>query len=118
MESHDQLPVLLKAFTGEQVPYTAPSHPIEEYTGTYRRDGYSDMAIRLEEGRLVMDFIGAVIKLDHYHYDTFVTADIVGELPGGMPVHFSAAYVGGKIETLRMPLVTEAGGELVCFKKV
>ena len=117
-ESHEKLPEALKAFTGDRVPYTAPSHPIEEYTGTYRRDGYSEMVIRLEEGKLVMDFLGEVNVLDHFHYDTFVTTGIVGELPKGMPVHFSAAFVGGKIETLRMPLVTEAGGELVCFKKV
>ena len=116
--SHAQLPAVLKSFTGERILYTAPSHPIEEYAGTYRRDGYTDMVILLEEGKLVMDFLGSRNALAHFHYDTFVTTGLVGELPEGVPVHFSASYVGSKIESLRMPLVTEPGGELVCFKKV
>ena len=117
-ESNASLPELIKHFTGEQIPDTVPSHPMAEYAGTYRRDGYSDMVIREEDGVLTMDFIGAVNTLNHFHYDTFVTTAIVGELPPGMPARFLTAEVGGKIDRISMPLVTEAGGKPIVFQKV
>ena len=57
------------------------------------------------------------MALKHYHFDTFVSADIVGEIPPGMPVHFHVAEVGGEVDALLMPLVMEEGGELIKFKK-
>ena len=64
-----------------------------------------------------MEFLDRPNTLRHFHYDTFVTTDIVGELPPGIPVHFHTAEVGGGIDSLAMPLVTEAGGALVRFAK-
>ena len=64
-----------------------------------------------------MEFIHTLIHLKHYHYDTFVTDGIVGELPPGMPAHFHTAEVGGQVDAVLMPLVTEAGGKLVRFEK-
>lgn len=116
-ERHAKLPEMLREFTGEQVPGTSPSHPLEDYTGLYRRPGYGDMRIRLEGAALKMHFIGADNTLNHFHYDTFVTGDIVGELPPGMPVRFRTAEKGGGIDALAMPLVTEEGGAPVVFLK-
>lgn len=108
---------VIKKFTGEKVEGTVISHPLSEYAGTYSRDGYSPCVIKEENGELVMYYIGAVIHLKHFHYDTFVTDGIVGELPPGIPVHFHTAEVGGAVDALAMPLVTEEGGNLVRFKK-
>lgn len=117
-ENAASLPQLIKHFTGEQVTGTAISHPLAAYAGTYRRDGYTDMVIWVENGELQMDFIGAVNTLNHFHYDTFVTTGIVGELPPGMPLRFLTAEVGGSIDRISMPLVTEAGGAPIVFKKI
>ena len=115
--SNDGLPELLEHFTGKHQEGTAPSRPLAGYAGTFRRPGYSDMVIREEDGGLVMDYLGVKTPLKHFHYDTFVTGGIVGELPPGFPVHFRAAEVGGRIDTVKMPLVTEPGGALVAFAR-
>ena len=117
LEKNGSLDEVIKHFTGEKVEGTATSHPIPDYAGTYRRDGYSDCIVKEEDGGLVMYYIGAVIHLRHFHYDTFVTDGIVGELPPGIPAHFHTAEVGGAIDSLAMPLVTEEGGSLVRFVK-
>ena len=118
-ERHEKLPELIKHFTGEQVPDTVPSHPAEAYAGLYRRPGYGDLRILAgEDGQLKMRFIGDENILKHFHYDTFVTGNIVGELPPGMPAHFHTAETGGGIDAVSMPLVTEEGGALVVFHKV
>ena len=114
---HEKLPEMLKAFTGEKVPGTSPSRDLAEFAGLYRRPGYGDMRIDLDQGKLKMHFIGADNTLEHFHYDTFVTSDIVGELPPGMPLSFRTAEKGGAIEALSMPLVTEEGGAPVVFFK-
>ena len=118
-ERHAKLPELIRHFTGEQVMDTVPSHPLAAYAGLYRRLGYGDMRIALgEDGSLTMRFIGAENALKHFHYDTFVTSGILGELPPGMPAHFHTAEVGGGIDAVSMPLVTEEGGALVVFRRV
>lgn len=108
----------IKSLVGERTEGTAPSHNLEEYTGVYRRPGYSDMVITLEDGKLKLNFIKLSITLEHYHYDTFRTADIAGEIPAGYPAFFYSAEVGGTIDRIGMPLVTEEGGQRVVFSKV
>ncbi|MBQ8995139.1 MAG: serine hydrolase, partial [Oscillospiraceae bacterium] len=103
---------------GEKVEGTHPSHSLEDYVGEYSRPGYGYCAVSLKDGKLILHFLGVEDTLEHYHYDTFVSADVVGEVPPGMPVHFHSAEVGGKIDEVRMPLVLEEGGELIRFKKV
>ena len=105
------------AMTGEQVPGTSPSHPMADYTGTFCREGYTPAVVTAENGALYLDFINAKVKMRHFHYDTFVLDDILGELPAGVPVHFHTAEVGGRIDALAMPLVPEPGGKLIRFEK-
>ena len=64
-----------------------------------------------------LTFIGTEAKLKHFHYDTFVLDGILGELPAGIPAHFHTAEVGGEIDSVALPLVTEQGGALVRFLK-
>ena len=108
---------MLKAFTGEQVPFTHPSHPAKDYVGVYQRPGYTPLTVTLKDGALYLTFIGTEAKLKHFHYDTFVLDSILGELPAGVPAHFHTAEVGGEIDSVALPLVTEQGGALVRFLK-
>ena len=116
-ERHGDSAKAMERFTGKQVEGTHPSHALEDFTGTYERNGYSPCVIRRQDETLVMEFLDRPNTLKYFHYDTFVTTDIVGELPPGIPVHFHTAEVGGMIDSLAMPLVTEAGGALVRFAK-
>ena len=107
-----------KELAGEKVEGTVPSHPLEEYAGEYSRPGYDKCTVFVKDGDLYLHFFGLDICLEHYHYETFVTKNVVGEIPAGIPVHFHTAEVGGKVDALLMPLVMEEGGELIRFKRV
>ena len=110
---------ITKQYAGEQKEGTGYSHPLEDYTGTYVRDGYSPAVIRLERGRLHLKFIDGDMPLNHYHYDTFLTTDLMGggEIPPGLPVSFYAAEFRSEINTLVMPLCFEEGAAPIRFKK-
>lgn len=116
-ERQKKLPDQMAAFTGKQVPGTHPAHELAEYAGVYRRDGYTPVTVTVEDGRLHLDFIGTRAALTHYHYETFLVEGVVGELPPRIPVHFHTAEVGGAVDGLAMPLVTEPGGSLIRFQK-
>jgi hypothetical protein len=109
----------MKRFTGERVEGTVHSRPLEAYTGTYTRPGYSPVTVRLENGSLYMKFIDADTQLKHFHYDVFTTSDLMGggEIAPGLPVQFRTADFRGEIDTLTMPLCFEDGAAPIRFKK-
>ena len=109
----------MKRFTGERVEGTVCSHPLEDYTGTYTRNGYSPVTVRLQDGKLYMQFIDADTELKHFHYDTFTTSDLMGggEVAPGLPVSFRTAEFRGDIDTLVMPLCFEGGAAPIRFRK-
>ncbi len=117
-KSHDKLPETIHSLSGDKIPGTTPGHLPGDYAGSYARKGYGPCSVSAEDGRLMLHFLGADIPLEHYHYDTFTTAEIVGELPPGIPVCFFTAEDSGKISALSMPLVMEAGGRRIRFEKV
>ena len=106
-------------FAGEKTEGTVPSHPLEAYTGTYTRNGYTPVTIRLDNGKLYLKFIDGDTELRHYHYDTFLTSDLMGggEISPGLPVSFQTADFRSNIETLVMPLCFEEGAAPIRFKK-
>lgn len=56
----------------ERAKDTKPSVPLLQYVGTYREQMYGDVAVSLEEGKLVFAFGPAFVgELSHWHYDTF-----------------------------------------------
>ena len=83
----------MAAYTGEQVKGTAWSHPLEDYTGSYLHDGYMPVKVCVKDNKLFMTLNGIETELTHFHYDTFVTNDIMGggEIPPGLPVSASAS---------------------------
>lgn len=110
---------MMKGFTGDRVEGTTYSHPLEDYTGTYLHSGYASVTVRVEDGKLFLKFIDADTELSHFHYDTFVTSDLMGggEVPPGLPVCFRAQEFRSGIDMLIMPLCFEEGAEPIRFKK-
>lgn len=102
---------MMKAYTGEQAEGTTWSHPLDAYTGTFAHGGYMPVTVTLEDGKLFLQFNDVKTELRHFHYDTFVTSDLMGggEIPPGLPVQFSAENFRSGIGALTMPLCFEQG---------
>lgn len=119
VEQNAKLSSSMAAYTGEKVEGTTWSHPLEDYAGKYVHDGYMPVVVRYEDGKLLMKLNDCKTELKHFHYDTFVTSDIMGggEVPPGLPVTFHGADFRKEIASLAMPLCFEEGAEPVRFKK-
>ncbi len=50
---------------------TKPSHPLEDFVGTFENPGYGSLSFELEDGKLKAIFNGVSSVLDHWHYDVF-----------------------------------------------
>lgn len=51
---------------------TRPSLPLEQYVGTYGNDVFGEVAVAVENGRLVLRYSDDyTADLDHWHHDTF-----------------------------------------------
>ena len=60
---------------------TIPSHPLNQFTGTYNNPIYGDMNIDLEKQQLVMFFRNQRYLLKHFHFDQFVTDERMTDRP-------------------------------------
>jgi CubicO group peptidase (beta-lactamase class C family) len=81
-----------------------PSLPLERYAATYRDAWYGDIAIRLEDGTLVMQFSktpSLLGDLEHWQHDTFVVRWRDRELRADAFVTF-ALNPDGSIREARM----------------
>jgi CubicO group peptidase (beta-lactamase class C family) len=58
----------------DQVKRTHPSHPLQDYVGTYGHPGYAPVKIELQDGKLQALYNGITLEMKHYHYDTFSMA--------------------------------------------
>lgn len=50
---------------------THPSHPLEDYVGTYEHPGYGKVTVELVDGNLEVNYNDLIFVLDHWHYDVF-----------------------------------------------
>jgi CubicO group peptidase (beta-lactamase class C family) len=57
-----------------RVENTSPSHPLEDYVGTYRHPGYGRIVIGLRDGQLVLERNALALTLQHWHYDVWIVA--------------------------------------------
>jgi CubicO group peptidase (beta-lactamase class C family) len=83
---------------------SSPSLPLQRYAGTYADPWYGDIAIALEEGRLVMRFTktpALVGDLEHWQHDTFLVKWRDRELRADAFVTF-ALDQDGAIDQARM----------------
>jgi CubicO group peptidase (beta-lactamase class C family) len=56
-------------------PNTRPSLPLSGYAGTYDDPAYGVCRIRVEKDQLVWEFGSLRSRLEHFHFDTFITLD-------------------------------------------
>lgn len=62
------------AQASRRVSGSTPAFPLASYVGRYQNDGYGELAVELEGGRLTMVFNGICSPLDHWHFETFNVA--------------------------------------------
>ena len=77
---------------GERVSGTAPSHPLEDYSGEFAHPAYGVVTISMKDGSLFFDFHKIRLPLSHFHYDRFDTPD--DEQDGKWSVCFGASPQG------------------------
>ena len=85
-----------------------PSLPVERYAGTYNDPWYGDVAVTMEEGKLVIRFSATpslVGDLEHWQYDTFIARWRDRELRADAYVTF-ALTPEGMIERATMKAVS------------
>ena len=88
---------------------SGPSLPLGRYAGIYRDPWYGDVAIAIEEGKLVIRFTktpSLVGDLQHWQHDTFVARWRDRELRADAFVTF-ALNPDGSIDRVRMAAVSE-----------
>lgn len=58
-----------------KVEGTAPSHPLEDYAGSYEHPGYGVVRVEVDGGALRATFNSMSAPLVHFHYDVFEVAE-------------------------------------------
>lgn len=104
-------------YTGEKVENTTPSHPLEDYVGTYKTLGYTDLRIELEDGKLYVCFLKERAELAHFNYDCFVAANKSKGIPKGFPIFFKLDDRSKNVAAVCLPLVAEPKAEMIKFTK-
>jgi CubicO group peptidase (beta-lactamase class C family) len=97
----------------KRVTGTAPSHPLEAYTGDFGHPGYGLFSVTLNDGELRGTFNDMVLPLRHYHYDIFELE--LERMEEVLKVSF-LTNVKGDIDTLIIPF--EPTGHDIVFKRV
>lgn len=103
-----------KAMAAMQIPGTAPSHPLEEYTGTFTHPAFGTLALHQENGQLSGTLNGFPAALTHFHYDVFNL--VLPTMGLTLPAQFGYG-LDGKISTLQVTFEPTPGVSPVCFKK-
>ena len=99
-----------RAATAARDTASRPSLPLAKYAGTYRDAWYGDIAIALENGKLVMRFSHSPSltgDLEHFQYDTFIARWRDRELRADAYVTF-ALKPDGSIDHAKMAAVSPA----------
>ncbi|HXH46726.1 MAG TPA: serine hydrolase [Bradyrhizobium sp.] len=85
-------------------PDTKPAHPLSAYVADYAHPAYGVISIRERDGALHWSWRGMGAPLSHWHFETFVTPEIIDELhPDNLPITFQTDREG-KIVHLSVPL--------------
>ncbi len=99
-----------RAATARRDTASRPSLPLEKYAGNYRDAWYGDIAIALENGKLVMRFSHSPSltgDLEHFQYNTFIARWHDREMRADAYVTFALNPDGG-IEHAKMAAVSPA----------
>jgi CubicO group peptidase (beta-lactamase class C family) len=85
-------------------PDTKPSRDLAAYAGTYADAAYGEAKVALRDGALFLEWGRSKIKLEHFHFDTFVARQGVPEGRDALD-NQTAAFVlrpDGEVGTLRL----------------
>ena len=101
-----------------KVENTSPSHPLEDYVGTYSHPGVGELTVELDEnGKLVATYGTIDMRLTHRHYDVF-DAKMPDFFRGfKMGVAFQGA-MDGSILSISLPLGFDPLVEDLVFTRV
>ncbi len=97
----------------KRIAGTAPSHPLEAYSGDFEHPGYGILSVTLNEGELQGTLNNIAFPIRHYHYDIFEV--ILDRWEEELKVSF-LTNVNGDIDTLIVPF--EPTGNDIVFKRV
>ena len=113
---YDRIRARTAAVGGAPVAGTRPSHDLSAYVGVYEAPGYRPMRVFLRDGQLALEFNTFTVGLRHHHYDAFTTDGVIGELPPGLVLTFSAEPQGG-IHQVEALLGSEPGLQPTVFRR-
>ena len=83
---------------------TRPAHVLSAYAADYAHPAYGVISIRERDGALHWSWRGMGAPLSHWHFETFVTPEIIDQLhPDNLPITFQTDREG-KIVHLSVPL--------------
>lgn len=83
---------------------TRPAHVLSAYAADYAHPAYGVISIREREGALHWSWRGMGAPLSHWHFETFVTPEIIDQLhPDNLPITFQTDREGNIVH-LSVPL--------------
>lgn len=86
---------------------TQPSHPLQDYAGTYEDPGYGTVTVKVAGGALQFALNDLSSPLQHYHYDVFNTPQGT-QVISGLKMRFLSG-MDGKVDRIAIPLEPDAG---------
>lgn len=97
-----------------QIPGTSPSHPAEEYCGTFSHPGFGSLIIDQTDNGLAGKWNGFDAVFTHYHYDCY---DMILPLMGATLPTMFLSDATGHISGLQVTVEPTPGVAPVEFKK-
>jgi len=115
-QAYEHIKEVFRSFGGTPIEGTKPSHPLEEYAGTYSAPGYRSVTVSFEGEQMRAHFNAWDFSLEHFHYDSFATTEPFGEFPSGVIFSFSENSKG-IVQNLSIMLGSEKNLKPICFVK-
>ena len=115
-ETSKPLEEQMEALFGKPKEGTSPSHPLEDYVGTYHNACYGDLQIGMEDGHLTYLYNKDFASVKHFHYDSF-QIDSEEALLNGFVFRFLTDSKG-EVEGLSIPIQLDPTLEDEIFAKV
>ncbi len=106
----------MKAMNAPKLEGTSPTHPIDDYIGTYKNTCYGDFVVTKNGDDLSLAYNKCDYELLHYHYDTYLLRNQVG-LFDGMTLKFNTGN-DGKIGEIQFAIVLNPAAKDELFSKV
>jgi CubicO group peptidase (beta-lactamase class C family) len=99
-----------KKFEASRKKDTKPSRELSAYTGTFEDPAYGEAKVSLDGDGLLLEWSSFRLRLEHWHYDTFVTKG--DPLVNHKPVMFTLAADGDveKLSFLEQEFKRKASG--------